>query len=677
MPSKISSTASAKKKSAQKLDYPLQGSSLDVPLPSVLALSPEQRTAYIKQLISAFTKIVKSDDFALKKRTSFKTEMKDLRKLFYSAADQYLFTDDKNGRRWVLGKGSPGSTHVYWSRNHIWKMKTKGGSLQELILEKSPKLVKTIEKLLDPNNKTKEGFRNRQKSSIPNILKYLEFNNGAGCAFPPFHAKFLADRYLPHDGAGLVLDPCAGWGGRLLGTLLVNRDNPVHYVGIDPEERNRAAYEGLTRRATVWLKREIGAERGSTIFSIPFEDWIESREAEQFFGKVDLIMTSPPYFGAENYNPDNPKQSANRYDEYLAWRERFYRVLFSGAFKLLKPNGVFVLNIADVSETGKHSLERDARKLAAEEGFVGAGFYKLAMSMTPSTRKAGNARHVVSTGGKEFKHEPVFVFRKAESKVAPKPKTERQLTPKTTTKNSKSKNLPYPSPVVEEHEGFFVVRDDLLKYGSKIRFLDNLVSTCSEEELVYGASNKVGWGAISLAYACKRHGKKAICFMAKRKELTWHQSRFVELGGEIEFVSNGMLTVTQKAARDYVAKAPKKRRLIPMGMGEQLVHEAIVKVATSLPIKPTEIWTVASSGTLTRGLQAAFPEAKVFAVQIGHKLSEEEAGRAKVFVSPYKYDESIKAGDAPPYPSEPYYDAKVWSFVRRHGSKGALIWNVA
>ena len=79
---------------------------------------------------------------------------------------------------------------------------------------------------------------------------------------------------------------------------------------------------------------------------------------------------------------------------------------------MLKPGGVFVLNIADVSEAKKHSLERDARKLAAEEGFVSAGFFKLAMSMTPATRKAGNARHVVTTGGKTFKHEPVFVFRK-------------------------------------------------------------------------------------------------------------------------------------------------------------------------------------------------------------------------------------------------------------------------
>jgi hypothetical protein len=138
-----------------------------------------------------------------------------------------------------------------------------------------------------------------------------------------------------------------------------------------------------------------------------------------------------------------------------------------------------------------------------------------------------------------------------------------------------------------------------------------------------------------------------------------------------------MLAVTKKAAKDYVYRRPSQRYLMPMGLDDPLVHASIVKVAQSLPVKPKEIWTVASSGTLTRGLQAAFPDAKVFAVQIGHKLTRQEAGRAKVYVSPYKYDQPVKTEDAPPYPSEPYYDAKLWSFVKKHGSKGALIWNVA
>lgn len=207
-----------------------------------------------------------------------------------------------------------------------------------------------------------------------------------------------------------MVDPCAGWGGRLLGSLLVNRKPRVDYYGIDPEFINAEAYEGLKRRVNIWLKNELTGPRDAKLYYKPFEDWIKTKVAKSLRRKVDLVITSPPYFVAENYNPNNRRQSANRYPEYLQWREGFYRALVKGAYDLLKPNGSFVLNIADVAEAPK--LERDARKLAAEAGFVGAGFYKLAMSIGPAQRKAKNARHIVAVNGKQFKYEPVFVFHK-------------------------------------------------------------------------------------------------------------------------------------------------------------------------------------------------------------------------------------------------------------------------
>ena len=45
--------------------------------------------------------------------------------------------------------------------------------------------------------------------------------------------------------------------------------------------------------------------------------------------------------------------------------------------------------------------------------------------------------------------------------------------------------------------------------------------------------------------------------------------------------------------------------------------------------------------------------------------------------SPYKYDQAVEEDQAPPYPSEKYYDAKLWQFVVSSGKPGALIWNVA
>jgi len=393
-----------------ELDYPLQGSKLDVPLAGVLALSTKARSLYISSLIKALKNEIDADRMALKTRIAFQAEMRDIRNVFYSPADKYLFVDESNGRRWVLGKGSPGSTHVNWSRSNIWRMKTKIGSLEEQIRNSHPSLTRSLGKLFDRGNATKEPFRDYRKSAIQNALRYLEFDKGSGCAFPPFHAKFLADKYLPRDRDSIVFDPCAGWGGRLLGSLLVNRKYKVYYIATDPEERNRPAYEGLTRRVTVYLKKEIKAERQSTIHYEPFEDFICRDEAKTLFGKVDLVLTSPPYFGAENYNPTNPKQSANRYANYYAWRDCFYRQLMKGAYDLLRVGGHFVLNIADVAEAPR--LERDARILAREVGFVSAGFYRLAMSLTPASRKAGNARHVVYVNGKVFKYEPVFVFRK-------------------------------------------------------------------------------------------------------------------------------------------------------------------------------------------------------------------------------------------------------------------------
>ncbi len=165
--------------------------------------------------------------------------------------------------------------------------------------------------------------------------------------------------------------------------------------------------------------------------------------------------------------------------------------------------------------------------------------------------------------------------------------------------------------------------------------------------------------------------------MAKTSNPTWHQQEVERLGGRIEWVANGMLNVTLARARAYAEADPKKRRLLPIGLEDPTVIGSIIKVAQGLSVNPKEVWTVASSGTLTRGLQLAFPKAKFFAVQTGHTLTEESAGRAEVLVSPYKYDKPVKAGDAPPYPSESFYDAKLWSFVRKQGKKGALIWNVA
>ena len=387
-------------------DYPLQGTALDRPTAVVRALPDATRQAYMEAVLKALAPEVRKGTMALKERTPFKTEMADLRRLALRPTDEFLLTDDRTGRRNVLGTGAHGKTHAYWSRQQMWKMATKMGDLRSLVLARDPRLVRSM---LAQYRRDKSPLF-KDDAFLPSLLKFWQFQFGNGTAFPPFHARFFADRFLPAEG-GVVIDPCAGWGGRLLGALCVPRDGAVRYIGVDPNKHNQFAYEGLERRITIWLRREIRGKRSATMFYRPFEEWIRSATAKRYHGTADLVLTSPPYFGAENYDPESSKQSANRYTAYEQWRAAFYLPLMQGAYDLLKRGGVFVLNIANVREATK--LEADARRLAREVGFVSHEFYKLAMSIHPGIRKATKRKHhMVAVNGSWLKYEPVFVFRK-------------------------------------------------------------------------------------------------------------------------------------------------------------------------------------------------------------------------------------------------------------------------
>lgn len=235
---------------------------------------------------------------------------------------------------------------------------------------------------------------------------------------------------------------------------------------------------------------------------------------------------------------------------------------------------------------------------------------------------------------------------------------------------------PNPTPVIMEHEGFQVVRDDLLGAGTKARSLDFFVRNFKGTQLVFGSCPAVGYAQISLPFVCGRYGKEAHIFMAKRSmdNLTAEQQRGIAMGTIYHWVPDGMLPVTQARAREYAEEDPENRAVFPLGLEHPTVLASIIKVARSLPITPKEFWTVGSSGTLNRALQMAWPDAKAHVVQVGHTMSRREIGRAKLWKSSLPFNRPAKI--KPPFPSAPCYDAKAWEFVTEYASPGALIWNV-
>ena len=147
-----------------------------------------------------------------------------------------------------------------------------------------------------------------------------------------------------------------------------------------------------------------------------------------------------------------------------------------------------------------------------------------------------------------------------------------------------------------------------------------------------------------------------------------------ELGANIIEVPMGFLTNIQAKAKKYCLD--NGAHLIPFGGDHPVIIEAMTQTAKSIGINPKEVWTVMSSGVLSRGLQGAWPDAKVYGVRIGHNTTPREQGRAETFKSKYAFHQECKKPERPPFPSSLTYDSKAWTFIREHAGDDALFWNV-
>jgi len=229
--------------------------------------------------------------------------------------------------------------------------------------------------------------------------------------------------------------------------------------------------------------------------------------------------------------------------------------------------------------------------------------------------------------------------------------------------------VPLPDPILVEHEGIVVVRDDLLPGGTKRRALHVLLDD-QHNDYVY-ASPVYGFAQIALAHTAQDYNRNATIFCAKRN-YRHERTRMAEaLGAQIIEVPHGYLNVVKARAQEYCQRTGAK--LLPFGLDDEEFILALADVARRLPIAPpTEVWSVCGSGVLSRALQLAWPDANFFGVRVG---IEPDAGRARVFRAPEEFEQL--ANLRPPFPSTDNYDAKAWSFVKRYASPGALFWNVA
>lgn len=149
--------------------------------------------------------------------------------------------------------------------------------------------------------------------------------------FQPYLARDIYKRFCSNGDK--VLDPCAGWGGRMLGAVssLLN----LRYVATDP---STLTYNGLLK-----LRKFLDADESSVkLYNKPFE------ELKLKSNSFDFVFTSPPYFDTEHYADDEESQSMNKFDSYKAWRKGFLFVMLDKIYDCLKSGKKCLLNVGIV-----------------------------------------------------------------------------------------------------------------------------------------------------------------------------------------------------------------------------------------------------------------------------------------------------------------------------------------
>lgn len=226
-----------------------------------------------------------------------------------------------------------------------------------------------------------------------------------------------------------------------------------------------------------------------------------------------------------------------------------------------------------------------------------------------------------------------------------------------------------PPPVVERVGRFWVVRDDLLPGGSKVRALAPFMAASPASEFVYAGPGQ-GYAQVALAVCARALGKRATVFTAARRELHPLTAQSQALGAQVHQVPFGRLSVVRARAAAYALA--EGAELLPFGLDQQVFIQALAVCASQIPA-PSEVWSVAGSGVLTRALQMAWPGAQAHAVVVGARSCD--TGRATRWEYPHAF--TAPAAVVAPFPSAQTYDAKGWELMQQRAREGALFWNVA
>ncbi len=226
--------------------------------------------------------------------------------------------------------------------------------------------------------------------------------------------------------------------------------------------------------------------------------------------------------------------------------------------------------------------------------------------------------------------------------------------------------------ILQEHDGFNVVRGDLFPGGIKAKCVAEVFPQIPEQEVVY-AGHAYGHSGYALGLAGLYHNKKVTLFFAGPEVMTCIHAKARSLNNITCYFMEGVAHQKNLAGLAEHYAEMRSAYYMPIGFECKMFVEHLVEMARNLPVRPEEVWVAGGSGTTSRCLAMAWPEARINTVNLGMMPNALMMGT--VYQAPEKPTD--RGEFPPPYPSSPWYDSKIWRFVKEHATKGALIWNIA
>lgn len=187
---------------------------------------------------------------------------------------------------------------------------------------------------------------------IREVWETQQINKGCISFFSSANAKYIYKKY----NATSILDPTAGWGGRLLGASSLD----IKYIGFDTNINLKQGYDKMIKDLNIKNCEMI------------FEDSLSYD-----FSKLDydLVLTSPPYLNLELYENMKPFENKEKfYNDFLI-------PLMNKCFQYLKEGGKMCFNISpdmykDLIKFGfrecneKENLKQSIKSKKQREDFI-------------------------------------------------------------------------------------------------------------------------------------------------------------------------------------------------------------------------------------------------------------------------------------------------------------------